>query len=128
MESLTGASARESRRVIKKILSKALTSVFLDKNARRTMEVKRRRHSLAAAEPAPRPETPRQDLNARLDAKLEDFRRQAANPATRERRELIQNAIKIHGAKSKIFENLSDEERQKLHAMAMTVFSDGSGK
>ncbi len=92
------------------------------------MEVKRRLHSLPAAEPAPMPEMTRQDLNARLDAKLENFRRQAADPATLERRELIQNAMKIHSAKSKIFENLSDEERQKLHAMAMTVFSDGSGK
>ncbi len=118
--------------MIKKIISKAITSVFLDKDARRTIEEKRRRHSLAAAEPAakpvPRPEPTRQDLNARLDAKLEDFRHQAANPATRERRELIQNAIKIHGAKSNIFENLSDEERHKLHAMAMAAFTGGSEK
>ena len=105
-------------------------SVFLDKNARLTMEVKRRRHSLPATEPEPQPqpETARQDLNAGLDAKLEDFRRQVANPATRERQALIQNALKIHGAKSKIFENLSEEERCKLHAMAIAVFSGGSEK
>jgi hypothetical protein len=113
---------------MKKFVSKALTSVFLDKNARRTMEMKRRRHSLAAAAPEPPPEMTRRDLNARLDAKLEDFRRQAANPATLERQALIQNALKIHGAKSKIFENLSDEERRKLHAMAITAFSGGSEK
>lgn len=114
--------------MIKKFVSKALTSVFLDKKARRTMEVKRRVDSLPAAEPTatPAPEMTRQDLNAQLDAKLEGFRRQAADPATRERRELIQNAMKIHSAKSKIFENLSDEERQKLHAMAMAAFSGGS--
>ncbi len=114
--------------MIKKFVSKALTSVFLDKSARRTMEEKRRINSLAAAGPAPMPEMIRQDLNAGLDAKLENFRRQAANPATRERRELIQNALRIHGAKSKILENLSAEERRKLHAMAMTIFADSSGK
>ncbi len=94
------------------------------------MEEKRRVNSLAATGPAasPPPEMSRQDLNAKLDAKLEDFRHQAANPAIRERRQLIQNAIKIHGAKSKIFENLSDEERYKLHAMAMTAFSGSSEK
>ncbi len=118
--------------MIKKILSKALTSVFLDKNARRTMEAKRRQRSLPAAEPtgepAPRPETTRQELGALLDARLEDFRHQAANPVARERRELIQNALKIHGAKSRIFENLSDEERHKLHAMAIAAFIGGSEK
>ncbi len=126
--------------MIKKFVSKALTSVFLDKNARRAMEAKRRRRSLPAAEPAaepisepiagpvPRPETTRQELGALLDARLEDFRHQAANPAARERRELIQNAIKIHAAKSKIFENLSDEERHKLHAMAIAAFIGGSEK
>ncbi len=92
------------------------------------MEVKRRLHSPAAAEPPPRPKMTRQDLNARLDVKLEDFRRQAADPAARERRQLIQNALKIHSAKSKILENLSDEERQKLHAMAMAAFNGGTEK
>lgn len=94
------------------------------------MEEKRRSHSLPAAEsqPEPRPEITRQDLNARLDAKLEDFRRQATNPATMERQALIQNALKIHGAKSKIFENLSEEERRKLQAMAVTAFSGVSEK
>ncbi len=113
--------------MIKKFVSKAMTSVFLDKKARRTMEVKRRLHSIPAAEQTPQKETTRQDLNAQLDAKLEDFRDRTTNPATRERRELIQNAIKIHDVKSNIFENLSDEERRKLQAMAMTAFAGAGG-
>ncbi|MFA7430546.1 MAG: hypothetical protein WCZ23_10350 [Rhodospirillaceae bacterium] len=41
---------------------------------------------------------------------------------TPQRAELIRNAIKIHRAKKHILADLTDEQRQKLVAMAMSAF------
>ncbi len=41
---------------------------------------------------------------------------------TPQRAELIRNAIRIHRAKKKILADLSDEQREKLMAMAMRAF------
>lgn len=43
-------------------------------------------------------------------------------PMTPERADLIRNAMKIHRAKQRILDDLSDEHRQKLVAMAMRAF------
>jgi len=128
--------------VFKKFVSKAITNVFLDKDARQNLDAKRQVAHRVAEYTAARPNQPRpaasqggaealpvspEALKARLDQQLDSFRRQAdaaaeqarANP---ERATLIQNAMALHQEKNRIFENLSDDERQKLSAIAMTAF------
>jgi hypothetical protein len=45
----------------------------------------------------------------------------AAPPATPERAELIRQAMAVHKAKRKILDALSDEDRAKLLALAITT-------
>jgi len=124
--------------VFKKFVSKAITNVFLDKDARQNLEAKRQVAD-RVAEYKVLPSLPRSEalpvsteaLKARLDDKLNDFRQKTyaaeeqameQNRANPERAALIQNAMALHQEKSRIFENLNEDERRKLSAIAMTAF------
>lgn len=65
------------------------------------------------ARPAPAASTRDQDI-ARMQAQVQDF-------VTPERQALIQNALKVQRAKRQILEELDDESRAKLVAMAITA-------
>lgn len=65
------------------------------------------------ARPAPAASTRDQDI-ARMQAQVQEF-------VTPERQALIQNALKVQRAKRQILEELDDESRAKLVAMAITA-------
>ena len=74
------------------------------------------------ARPAPGPSTREQDI-ARMQAQVQQF-------VTPERQALIQNALKVQRAKRQILDQLDDESRAKLVAMAITALmreGDDSG-
>ncbi|OJX72681.1 hypothetical protein [Magnetospirillum sp. 64-120] len=65
------------------------------------------------ARPGAAPSTRDQDI-ARMQAQVQEF-------VTPERQALIQNALRVQRAKRQILEELDDESRAKLVAMAITA-------
>ena len=111
-------------------LGKALLSLLLDKKAREALEAK-----TTAAKAAPRPSSPpsspvqapkvaepplTQDL---INARLNDASMAASGRvATPDRRQLIQNALKVRNHKAKMLEDLPEHQRRRLQALAMVSF------
>ena len=96
-----------------KFVSRALLSLVMDKDARAKLE--RRRE--AGKETA---------RGARINA----LRQAAGHVMTPEREQLIRNAMNVHRAKSRIIEDLKDEEKQRLYALAVKKLlrgNDGDG-
>ncbi|MGE5547137.1 MAG: hypothetical protein ACM33T_09580 [Solirubrobacterales bacterium] len=83
-----------------------LKSLFLDEKARKALDKR------AAAAKAP-PVSERQRAIAKAQA-------QAKGVMTPERAELLRNAMAVHKAKRRILDDLSDEDRAKLVALAIT--------
>ncbi|MBI2241735.1 MAG: hypothetical protein HYU59_13150 [Magnetospirillum gryphiswaldense] len=72
------------------------------------------------ARPGAAPATRDQDI-ARMQAQVQEF-------VTPERQALIQNALRVQRAKRQILEELDDESRAKLVAMAITaLMREGDG-
>lgn len=88
-----------------KFIGTMLTGLVLDKEARQARErVKARK--------AESPASARDQAMAQAQA-------QAQALITPDRAELIRKAMEVHRAKTKIFEGLDDESKQKLVLMAM---------
>ncbi len=87
-----------------KFVSKALLPLVMDKKARKKLQTLRDSRSGSPAE-APSPESERSPAGKR--------------EMTPEREELIRQARAVHRAKSKILDDLSEEDRQKLHDIAL---------
>lgn len=83
-------------------IGKALGSLLLDKKARDALKKRR---------PA--------SGKAGRDAAVAEARAKMAGVMTPERAELIRQAMQVRKAKQAIFADLSDEQRQKLVAVAM---------
>ncbi|MBF0333372.1 MAG: hypothetical protein HQL40_06955 [Alphaproteobacteria bacterium] len=87
-----------------KFLGTMLTGLVLDKEARKARE---RVKALADTPASPR------------DRALAQAQAQAKSLITPDRAELIRKAMEVHRAKTKIFEGLDEESKQKLVLMAM---------
>jgi hypothetical protein len=134
--------------MIKKIVSKALLTVFMDKKARKIL------HAVRTARETPttaskvntlvsvsQPEYEPHSLNhaeitssikESLDTAEEqvaDTKKSASNktkkPAVNQSRQnLIENALSIHKSKSHIIDQLPAEQRKKLKLLAFQLFSE----
>lgn len=103
-------------------LGKALLSLLLDKKARAALE---------AQAAAPRPQSPpasqqvrqpppshpsQEEIYSRLDQAQQASTQRAASP---DRRQLIQEALKVRANKAKMLEDLPDGQQRRLKALAM---------
>ena len=90
-----------------KFVSKALLPLVMDKKARKKLQ------ALRDSESGSPPDAPPADPQAPPAGKKE---------MTPEREELIRQAMAVHRAKSKILDDLSEEDRQKLYDVALREF------
>lgn len=110
-------------------LGKALMSLLLDKKARAALETKA---ALKKAQPQPahapgpaspvgatQPEPTREEINARLHDAQQAVSGRANTP---DRQQLIQRALKVRADKAKMLEELPEEQRRRLQALAMMSF------
>jgi len=114
-----------------KFLKRALLSIFIDKNARDKLEAI---EAVKRGEPIPTPAAPpaAADLDDDDDILPETLVRQAIDSASAEldrkknlppgRAALIEQALAIHDDKSKLLDDLPDEQKEKLIVMAMQTF------
>ena len=110
-------------------LGKTLMSLFLDKRAREAIEAQGKTRAKtpatpptpapAAPPPTPEPHPSREELNARLEQAADASAKRAASPG---RQQLIQQALKVRAAKAKMLDELPQEQRLKLQAMAQMSF------
>ena len=110
-------------------LGKALMSLLLDKKARAALEAKATRSQQPqqpqqaqrqAAPRVPEPPHPSQDeIIARLDDAQKSSTSRAATP---DRRKLIEEAQRVRADKAKMLDDLPEEQKRKLQAMAMMSF------
>ncbi len=110
--------------MLKKIVSKALLSVVMDKKARDKLDTIRNGKKTTSREQhiETMQDTFQQALTPDGKEKLESLRGTIDKIMTPERQELINNAMKIHRAKMKILDDLSDEDKKKLYVIAVKAF------
>lgn len=130
--------------MFKKLVSKALLSVVMDKSARDNMEIKKKikqagkaaapptpSEAPPTADPAPAPlssmshEETRQLIVASLKAAEEELGRKPE--MTSEREALIQEAMAVHRSKTHILDDISEEQRQKLYVLALKSLETDPG-
>lgn len=87
---------------MKKFLANALLSLVMDKSARDKLEERRQ-----AGNPAER------------DQRIDEIKGNVEKLMTPERQELIRNALDVHRAKARILDDLGDEKKQRLYALAV---------
>ncbi|HEY9163558.1 MAG TPA: hypothetical protein VIN57_03020 [Magnetovibrio sp.] len=103
-------------------LGKALLSLLLDKKARAALEAQAaapRPQSPPVpikASPTPQPHPSPEEIYSRLDQAQQASVQRAASP---DRRQLIQEALKVRANKAKMLEDLPDGQQRKLKALAM---------
>ena len=144
--------------MIKKFMSKALLSIFMDKKARTTLDKARAEkkqpdaslemkpaevspetkpsRALSQSEPDPLSEMDYDEITAlirdSLDAAeheviynkkkaLDKKSKSTANPS---RQDLINKALAIHKSQSHIFDDLPEDQRQKLKLIAFQAFGE----
>jgi len=113
-------------------LGKALMSLLLDKKAREALEAKAAAPRPATqhvpqtppqqpgqAAPAQAPHPSQEEIYARLDEAQQASTNRANTP---DRQRLIQEALKVRANKAKMLEELPEEQRRRLQAMAMMSF------
>ncbi len=98
--------------MIKKFFSKALLSMVMDKNARKKLDV------LRAAKKEGDHKTTAPDMEPSGKEKKPKKREM-----TPEREALIRNAMKVRQEKTKMLDDLDDEQKLKLYAAAMKAFN-----
>ena len=111
-------------------LGKTLMSLLLDKKARAALEtkaaLKQQNHpstlspTLSPGAPIARQPAPtRDEINARL---LEAEQAMSGRIKTPDRQHLINQALKVRANKAKMLEELPEEQRRRLQALAMASF------
>jgi len=114
------------------IFSRALLSIFIDKNARKKLDEINAAKNGKSNDPKT-PAKARQDSqDDDLDVLPETLVQQAIESASAElerkknlppgRQALIEQALSIHDQKTKLLEDLPEEQREKLVVMAMHAF------
>ncbi len=130
--------------MFKKLVSKALLSVVLDKSARDNLEIKKKiKQARKADAPAPSSEAPstaepdpnpissmsheetRQLIADSLKAAEEELGRKPE--MTSEREALIEEAMAVHRSKEHILDDISEEQRQKLYVLALKSLKTDPG-
>lgn len=123
--------------MFKKLVSKALLSVVMDKSARENLEIKKtikqagKAEHPPTAEPDPNPmssmshEETRQLIIDSLKAAEEELGRKPE--MTSEREALIQEAMAVHRSKTHILDDISEEQRQKLYVLALNSLKTDPG-
>lgn len=105
------------------IFSKTIKSIFLDDRAKRASV--HRVYAQAMTEQ-------QKQISAR-DAEIERLRGEVDEVASSERQKLIEHAMKVRGDKAKILDDLSEEDKQRLYAIAQRAMlgqdtEDGGGE
>lgn len=85
-----------------KMVGNALLSLVMDKGARDRLEQRRRTGATTAR-----------------GGQIQDLKDTVGRVMTPERQELIRQAMAVQRAKSKIFDDLKDADKQKLYALAI---------
>lgn len=125
--------------MFKKLVSKALLSVVMDKSARDNLEIKKKIKQARKAETPPPPE-PEPDPHPMSSMSHEETRQlildslKAAEEElgrkpemTSEREALIENAMAVHRSKTHILDDISEEQRQKLYVLALNSLKTDPG-
>lgn len=86
--------------------SNAFMSLFLDEKARKSAIQRSKERKIAASMTA-------------KEKEMQQLRATISDVMTPERQELIQHAMKVRSAKAQILDDLSDEHKQKLYALAV---------
>ena len=144
--------------MIKKFMSKALLSIFMDKKARTTLDKARAKkkqpdaslemkpaevspetkpsRALSQSEPDPLSEMDYDEITAlirdSLDAaeheviynKKKALDKKSKSTAKPSRQDLINKALAIHKSQSHIFDDLPEDQRQKLKLIAFQAFGE----
>lgn len=130
--------------MFKKLVSKALLSVVMDKSARDNLEIKKKIKQAGKAEhppiPSDIPPTAEPDPNPMSSMSHEETRQliidslKAAEEElgrkpemTSEREALIQEAMAVHRSKTHILDDISEEQRQKLYVLALKSLKTDPG-
>ncbi len=93
--------------------SNAFMSLFLDEKARKSAVQRSKERKITASMTA-------------KEKEMQQLRANIGDVMTPERQELIQHAMKVRTAKAKILDDLSDEHKQKLYALAIkTLLREG---
>ena len=130
--------------MFKKLVSKALLSVVMDKSARDNLEIKKKIKQARKAEAPPTPsevpptaepdpnpmstmspEETRQLIVDSLKAAEEELGRKPE--MTSERETLIEEAMAVHRSKTHILDDISEEQRQKLYVLALKSLKTDPG-
>ncbi len=115
------------------IFSRALLSIFIDKNARKKLdEIQAAKNGKAVKDNAPAKTSKQPTRDDDLDVLPETLIQQAIDSASAElerkknlppgRQALIEQALSIHDQKTKLLDDLPEEQREKLVVMAMHAF------
>ncbi|PCI42505.1 MAG: hypothetical protein COB46_00535 [Rhodospirillaceae bacterium] len=108
---------------------KAFMSLFLDKKARDSLKNKPLRPARPDLKPvadqAPAPAQQPHLTPEEICERLVEAEQEMTKKRSPERLQLIQNALKIRSEQAKIFNQLSEEQRQKLQEIAMSSFVNG---
>ncbi|MCF3630652.1 hypothetical protein RJ527_13415 [Thalassospiraceae bacterium LMO-SO8] len=112
--------------MLKKVFSKALLSVVMDKKARSALDAAKERAKKAppsAAAPEALPASA-EELRAAARQALESAEKELASKPklTGERKALIQQALAVRKQKTKILDELGPDQKIKLQAMALEAF------
>ncbi len=98
---------------IKKLFSNAMLSIVMDKQAKEKLQTIREIKKTAKDE---------------AKNKAEPVGVPEAKEASSERAELIRNAMEVQRAQSKIFDNMSANDKKKIEAIAMKALMPGSDR
>ncbi|UTW50693.1 hypothetical protein KFF05_12120 [bacterium SCSIO 12827] len=111
--------------MLKKVFSKALLSVVMDKKARSTLDAAKQRAKTApqAAAPEALPASA-EELRVAARQALESAEKELASKPklTGDRKALIQQALAVRKQKTKILDDLGPDQKIKLQAMALEAF------
>lgn len=110
--------------MLKKVFSKALLSVVMDKKARSTLDAAKQRAKKAPPAAAEALPASADELRVAARQALETAEKELASKPklTGERKALIQQALAVRKQKTKILDELGPDQKIKLQAMALEAF------
>ncbi len=110
--------------MLKKVLSKAMLSVVMDKKARGRLETAQEKAQQATSPDAPPRRASPEELRLAARRALETAERELAGKPrlTGERKALIQQALAVRKHQTRILDELGPDQKIKLQAMALEAF------
>ena len=105
--------------MIKKILSNAILSIFMEKSAKKNFIALRKNRNLQNNSASiPSTIASKANLKSGTDAQTTEVRRE----------ELIKNALEAHKKNSNVLDDLSEDQRKRLKQLAMQIMLGKSVK